>query len=172
MTVLLPAILPVSLIVLVGYAAGKTLNLDYQTLSHLAIYILVPALIASSLYRNTLSWQSATGLVAGFTLTAIALSLLVSLVSRGLGLAPAVRMSLLATTLFSNAGNLGLPLVSFALGEAGLERAIVYLNLCHHFNGGSRASYSQCGWIQSRYCLNPQTTAVLGHAHGHSLATV
>lgn len=127
MTALLPALLPISLIILVGYVAGKTLKLDYQTLSQLAIYILVPALIASSLYRNTLSWQSAVRLVTGFTFTALSLYLLVSLLSRSLGLTPSVRMSLLATTLFSNAGNLGLPLVSFALGEAGLERAIVYL---------------------------------------------
>ena len=127
MTALLPALLPISLIILVGYVAGKTLKLDYQTLSQLAIYILVPALIASSLYRNTLSWQSAARLVTGFTFTALSLYLLVSLLSRSLGLTPSVRMSLLATTLFSNAGNLGLPLVSFALGEAGLERAIVYL---------------------------------------------
>jgi hypothetical protein len=33
----------------------------------------------------------------------------------------------MATTLFPNNGNLGLPLIDFALGSAGLERAIVYM---------------------------------------------
>lgn len=127
MTALLPAILPVSLIICIGYVAGKTLKLDYQTLSHLAIYILVPALIASSLYRNTLSIQDAAGLIAGYLLTTVTLAAIVLLLSRGLKLSPPVKMSLLATTLFGNAGNLGLPLVSFTLGAAGLERAIVYL---------------------------------------------
>lgn len=127
MTALLPAILPVSLIICIGYVAGKTLKLDYQTLSHLAIYILVPALITSSLYRNTLSLQSAAGLIAGYILTTVTLAAIVLLLSRGLKLSPPVKMSLLATTLFGNAGNLGLPLVSFTLGTAGLERAIVYL---------------------------------------------
>lgn len=79
MTALLPAILPVSLIICIGYIAGKTLKLDYQTLSHLAIYILVPALIASSLYRNTLSLQSATGLIAGYLLTTVTLAVIVLL---------------------------------------------------------------------------------------------
>ena len=127
MTALLPAILPVSFIICIGYLAGKTLKLDYQTLSHLAIYILVPALIASSLYRNTLSLQSAAGLIAGYLLTALTLVGIVLLISRGLKLPPPVKMSLLATTLFGNAGNLGLPMVSFTLGAAGLERAVIYL---------------------------------------------
>lgn len=127
MTALLPAILPVSLIICIGYLAGKTLKLDYQTLSHLAIYILVPALIASNLYRNTLSLQSAAGLIAGYLLTTLTLGMIVLLLSRGLKLSSPVKMSLLATTLFGNAGNLGLPMVSFTLGAAGLERAIIYL---------------------------------------------
>ncbi|UJB68525.1 AEC family transporter [Acaryochloris sp. 'Moss Beach'] len=127
MTALLPAILPVSLIICIGYIAGKTLKLDYQTLSHLAIYILVPALIASSLYRNTLSLQSATGLIAGYLLTTVTLAVIVLLLSQGFKLPTPIKMSLLATTLFGNAGNLGLPMVSFTLGAAGLERAIIYL---------------------------------------------
>jgi len=44
MTVLLPAIVPVGLIILIGFIAGKTLTLESQTLSGLAIYILSPAL--------------------------------------------------------------------------------------------------------------------------------
>ena len=37
------------------------------------------------------------------------------------------RKSLIATTVFANVGNMGLPFVLFSLGQAGLERAIVYL---------------------------------------------
>jgi hypothetical protein len=40
---------------------------------------------------------------------------------------PLLRKTLLATTLFANTGNLGLPFITFSLGETGLERAIVYL---------------------------------------------
>jgi predicted permease len=42
-------------------------------------------------------------------------------VSKGL------RTGLIATSMFPNNGNMGLPVVSFALGTAGLERAIVYM---------------------------------------------
>ena len=53
MTVLLLAIVSIGLIILIGFIAGKTLTLERQTLSQLAINILSPALITDSLYRAT-----------------------------------------------------------------------------------------------------------------------
>jgi len=38
-----------------------------------------------------------------------------------------VGKTLIASTIFGNVGNLGLPMNSFAFGEAGLERAIICL---------------------------------------------
>ncbi|MCU0536439.1 MAG: hypothetical protein MUD14_21335 [Hydrococcus sp. Prado102] len=65
MTALLPAIVPVSLIILIGFLAGRKLSLDPQTLSQLGVYILAPALVADGLYRTTLSVQSSFGLLFG-----------------------------------------------------------------------------------------------------------
>lgn len=127
MAALLPAIVPISLIVLIGFIAGKTLNVESHTLSKLTIYILFPALIATSLSRTELSLQSSFVLVLGFALTSFCLYLLVSILSRWCQLTGELRKSLIATTLFANTGNLGLPFVTFALGAAAMERAIVYL---------------------------------------------
>lgn len=127
MTALLPAIIPVSLIILIGFIAGRSLSLDPITLSQLGVYILAPALVADGLYRMTLSVQSAVGLLVGFTI----ISLLLYAIAWGLSycfrLSPDLKKSLIATTLLPNNGNLGLPLIDFALGSAGLERAIVYM---------------------------------------------
>lgn len=127
MTVLLPAIVPVGLIILIGFIAARTLTLESQTLSQLAIYILSPALIIDSLYRTTLSAQSTAGLVVGFAITSLLLYLMVWGLGKILKLTPLIQKSLVASTLFPNTGNLGLPLITFALGAAGLERAVVYL---------------------------------------------
>lgn len=124
---LLPAIAPVSLIIFFGFIAGHTLTLERQTLSQLTIYILVPALITESLYSTKLSAQSTTGLVVGYLLATLAIYLITSTTARLLQLPPQVKKSLIATTLFANNGNMGLPLITFALGTEGLERAIVYL---------------------------------------------
>jgi malate permease and related proteins len=126
MTALLPAIVPVSLIIAIGFLAGRKLALDPQTLSQLGIYILAPALVADGLYRTTLPLGSSLGLLVGFAILSLLLYAIAHLVGRVFHLSSDLQKSLIATTLFPNNGNLGLPLIDFALGEAGLERAIVY----------------------------------------------
>ncbi|MFP4300064.1 MAG: AEC family transporter, partial [Spirulinaceae cyanobacterium] len=68
MAVFLPAIAPVSLIILIGFLLGRFLTLDRQTLSKLAIYALSPALIGGNLYRSTLSVVSALKIILGFAI--------------------------------------------------------------------------------------------------------
>lgn len=127
MAVLLPAIVPVALIIFVGFIAGRTLGLDRRTLSRLSLYVLLPALVASSLYGITLAADRALLIVVGFFVVSTLLYGLVYGCCR-LAKVPSLRQkTLLATTLFSNTGNLGLPFITFALGQTGLERAIVYL---------------------------------------------
>ncbi len=127
MTVLLPAIIPVAFIIIIGVIAGKKLSLQKQTLSQLTVYILAPALVADSLYTTTIPPQNAAQLLLGVLIIAFILFLLVYLISYLLKFPTITRKSLIATTLHPNNGNMGLPLVDFALGAAGLERAIIYM---------------------------------------------
>jgi hypothetical protein len=127
MTVLLSAILPVSAIVLIGFFASKYLKLDSSTLSQISLYILSPALIADSLYKTSLSMESTTNLTIGFTISSVLLYVGVWGISKILKLSSSLDKSLIATSLFSNNGNLGLPFTAFALGASGLERAIIYM---------------------------------------------
>ncbi|EAZ94140.1 AEC family transporter [Crocosphaera chwakensis] len=127
MTVLLPAIIPVAFIIIIGVIAGRTLKIQKQTLSQLIVYILAPALVADSLYTTTISAQNAAQLLLGVFIIAFILYLLVSIISSILKFPSITRKSLIATALHPNNGNMGLPLVDFALGAAGLERAIIYM---------------------------------------------
>ncbi len=127
MTVLLPAVVPVALIILIGAIAQRYLSLDRSTLSQLALYILIPALVGDKLYRTTVSPQGAMGLVTGFVITSALLYLIVLGINYSVKPPATVGKSLLATTIFGNVGNLGLPLNSFAFGDGGLERAIICL---------------------------------------------
>lgn len=127
MAVLLPAIVPVAFIVLVGFIAGRTLSLDKLSLSRLSLYVLMPALIASSLYGITLSASNAMQIVLGFFLSSVILYGIVYGLCRVLKSDPLLQKTLVATAIFANTGNMGLPFITFALGESGLERAIVYL---------------------------------------------
>ncbi|MDJ0845625.1 AEC family transporter [Crocosphaera sp.] len=127
MTVLLPAIIPVAFIIIIGVIVGKTLTLQKQTLSQLIVYVLAPALVADSLYTTTISAENAAQLLIGVFIVASLLYLLVLLISYFFKFPAITRKSLIATTLHPNNGNMGLPLVDFALGSAGLERAIIYM---------------------------------------------
>jgi len=127
MTVLLPAIVPIAFIIVIGVIAGRQLSLDQQTLSQLTLYILIPALIIDNLYQTTISLEGATGLVAGFIVTSGILALLIVTVNQFQQSPSPVGKTLLVTTVFSNVGNLGLPVNRFAFGEQGLERAVICL---------------------------------------------
>ena len=127
MVALLPAVLPVGLIILIGFIISKTINLDRQTLSHLILYVLSPALIVDSLYSTSISVGSSIDLLIGFILTATLVYSTTYLLSRITQLSRPIRTAFIAASLFPNNGNMGLPVVTFALGAAGLERAIIYM---------------------------------------------
>ncbi|NEO29700.1 MAG: AEC family transporter [Symploca sp. SIO3C6] len=127
MIAILSTVFPVGLIVFVGFVAGKTLQLEISTLSSLSLYVLFPVLVIDSLYRTTLGAENAIGIFLGFIVTYFLLCLAAWLLGQILNLSVPVQKSLVATTAFPNNGNLGLPITLFALGESGLERAIVYM---------------------------------------------
>ena len=125
MTTLLPAVLPVGLIILIGFVVGRTLPLQRSTLSQLTLYVLSPALVVDSLYRTQLSLASSGKLLIGFALTSALIYILVWIVSKLFGFSSSLRKGITAIVIFPNNGNMGLPVVTFALGAAGLDRAIV-----------------------------------------------
>lgn len=59
MTVLIAAVLPIALAALVGFAVGRSFDLDLSTLARVNIYALVPALVLMSLANTTLAWSNA-----------------------------------------------------------------------------------------------------------------
>lgn len=127
MTVLISAVLPIALVALAGVLVGRAFQLDLQTLARINIYALLPALVFTSLSESTLAMERAIALVVAFLLNTALLYLIAVGLGRSLNFSPDGQKSLIATTLFANVGNMGLPFVLFSLGEAGLERAVVYL---------------------------------------------
>ncbi|MDY7004971.1 MAG: AEC family transporter [Cyanobacteriota bacterium] len=121
------AVLPVGCIVLIGFIFAKKFSIDETTLSRLALYVLFPALLTDIMYRTTISIEEAIEMFVAFGLTYILLCLIAWGIGWKLGFSVPVQKSLVATTALPNAGNMGLSVTLFALGEAGLERAVIYL---------------------------------------------
>jgi len=127
MTAILPAIIAVAVIVILGMIAGRTLNPDQSTLSQLVVYILAPALVVESLYKTEMALDKAIAILGAFVITTAVLYGIVWGINRLRPLPTPIHKSLLLVALLPNNGNIGLPLVAFALGEGGLERAVIYL---------------------------------------------
>ncbi|QUL98041.1 MAG: AEC family transporter [Candidatus Fermentithermobacillus carboniphilus] len=123
----LDAVLPAFLIALVGYVAGKKLQLDSHVLSRVCLYILTPALTFSSLSTSqvdlTTVWRLAlTTFLIPFVLIPIFLA-----VFRLLRWERSFSQAMLLPTLFTNAGNYGLPVCLFAFGTQGMDLGIVFM---------------------------------------------
>ena len=123
MSVILPAVLPVFITALIGYALAKANRpFDNKTITFLVASIGTPALVFFNLSKTTVA-AGALAVIAAATVVAISFYLAVGAITlRALGLKWRTFLPSLA---FPNAGNLGLPLALYAAGEEGLNYAIV-----------------------------------------------
>lgn len=119
---------PVFIIVAVGWLLGVKLKLDPTPLARLTFWVLSPALIFESLRTAQLPAQAA-GVVAAFVAAHYLGMFLLSLPLRR-WLFPRDQDAQAATSLvlvFGNCGNLGLPVLLFAFGQAGFDVGVVFL---------------------------------------------
>ncbi len=120
---LLNVVVPAFVVIGVGVLLGRFLKLDLVPLNRVALYAAVPALVFTSLATTELGAGSVGRLVVG-QLVFLALMLGLSYLASRPFEARTGR-GFMATSLYGNSANLMLPVTLFALGEGGLERALV-----------------------------------------------
>ncbi len=116
-------VLPVLLIGGLGYLVGRARTLDLAPITGLTVLVLVPAIVFDSLARATLPRDVLSRLVLHVALQMAILWGVTVLVARLVGWSGPAESGLLLATLFSNSGNIGLPLALFAFGPDGLAVA-------------------------------------------------
>jgi predicted permease len=121
-------VLPVFLLIAVGMLLGRTIQPDLRTINRTALYGAVPALVFASLTQAELV-PSQLGVLIGGWLAIIAvvagISYLTTRLLLGRFVTPKARSGFVATSIFSNSANMMLPITLFALGQEGLERALI-----------------------------------------------
>jgi len=126
LSVLVNIVLPVFVIIGAGFIVARMKSLNAQTLSRLSLYILAPALVFSKLSQTTISRTDFVQVVV-FTILGTLIVLFLSWVTaRLLRLNRSRESAFMLSCSFVNHGNYGLPLVLFAFGQEGLERALIY----------------------------------------------
>jgi predicted permease len=121
------AIIPIVLTVGLGFLLECRRTMDVRALSSISIYVLLPCLIFSSLLTTELTLAEALPLIA------IVLLVTAGLWVFGKSLAALRRLDrsqesfFLLTTLFMNAGNMGMPVALYAFGDRGLDLAVLWV---------------------------------------------
>jgi predicted permease len=129
LTILWKVILPVFIIIALGYLLERWLSLDVRPISRVIFYALAPCLVFSSTARSSVSGADIWKIVSFALLTALAMGLFSWAVTKALRFNQAMQSAFLLTTLFINAGNYGLSVNLFAFGQAGLERAAIFFTV-------------------------------------------
>jgi len=126
---LLGTVLPVFLLAGLGYIARVKLKVGVRDPSRLAVYLMTPGLIMNSILTSKLNLGE-VGKILGFGLLLCGIMIFLTLTfGRLLGWSSRERSAAVLITSFMNAANYGLPVVLLAFGQAGFERAAIFVVL-------------------------------------------
>ncbi|MBU7032109.1 MAG: AEC family transporter [Theionarchaea archaeon] len=141
--VLTDVLIPIFLIFGIGFVLGKKKDPDPRPIAHMSIFVFLPSLVfISFLDGDMISKLAVTGVyVIVFTFIMYVLSLITC---KMLKFDRSTESALLLSVLFTNSGNFGVPLCTFAFGEEGMINALAYMMY------GSVIMYTAAVYIASR----------------------
>jgi predicted permease len=116
-------LLPVFLLVGVGYLLGPRLSIDARSLARSAYYVFAPAFIFRLLSAADLDADIVLRVVGALALTTFLAGGAALLLGRGLARPAKVTAALILIAVYGNVGNFGLPVITFAFGEEALALA-------------------------------------------------
>ncbi len=117
-------VLPVFIIILVGFFFGKIRRIDLHSINELILYITTPCLIISALSKFPLDIDETVRIFLCVFLLIILAMLVGILLTHLLKLPYKIYVP---TLMFGNTGNMGLPLILFAFGQEGFNLGILYM---------------------------------------------
>ena len=123
MSLILEIVIPVFLIVLVGFMVGKYKRIDTKPFIDLIVYIAGPCLIFSSISRSDIDLADFFTIALSAAGVILILAFLVFVILKAI---KSERVGLYLPMTIGNTGYLGYPVALFAFGIAGLSRAVVY----------------------------------------------
>lgn len=126
LTIFYEIILPVFLVAGIGAVYARTVNPDPRPLGNLLFYLLIPALILSSLVTEDVDQATLLDVFGFVALVFSGMGVLAWGVARALGLEASSRVAFVLAVALMNAANYGIPVNEFAFGEAGRENATLY----------------------------------------------
>ena len=130
-------IIPVFLIVAIGYGYARRKVPDLSTFNRIALDVLAPVLVYSALAAKDFHLADHVPLLIGGTVLILGSGLLAWPLARWFGAQP---RTLVPVVMFNNCGNMGLPLALLAFGPANIGAAVALFSVSNlfHFSIGAR----------------------------------
>ncbi len=119
-------IVPIIVVAGVGFALRRFLNVDVQSVSRVAFYVCIPALVFSLLLNTQIRVTDVLRMMAFAAVIVTCVGILAWLVARLLRLPPSLTAALVLASAFMNSGNYGLSVNNFAFGQNGLAWASLF----------------------------------------------
>ncbi len=123
LNLILQTVIPVFLIILIGYIIGKFKRINIQPMVDLIVYLAGPCLIFSSISKSDINLADFSTIALAAIGVIIILAFLVFII---LKITKSNKVGLYLPMTVGNTGYLGYPVALFAFGIAGLSRAVVY----------------------------------------------
>jgi predicted permease len=124
---LLNTVFPVFLLAGLGFVARKVVKIEVGEPARMAIYVLTPGLIMNGILNAQMSASEAGRiLLFALALTAVMIGMTLG-VGRLAGWKQREGSAAVLSTAFMNSANYGLPVVLLAFGQAGFERAAIFV---------------------------------------------
>lgn len=118
-------IAPILVIAGVGFVIGRHLHVDARSFGRVIFYAFSPALVFSSLASSKVDRTELVQVSVVMALVLVSLLVLAYLSTVGYRDNRVGRAGVMLSAMCPNTGNLGLPLVSFVLGEVALTYAVI-----------------------------------------------
>ncbi|MEN6313579.1 MAG: AEC family transporter [Clostridiaceae bacterium] len=114
LTLLIDIILPIFIMIVVGFAAQKLLKMEVRTFTKLNMHVFVPSLLFTKIYETQITWQLFGNVLIYILSICAIMFILGEIVSRLLKYPQCTKKAFVNSLLFFNSGNYGLPLVELA----------------------------------------------------------
>lgn len=132
-------IVPVFLIVAIGWFYGRRAQPDLATFNRIVLDVMTPVLVYTALAGRDFQLAEHARLLAAGAVLILGTGLLAWIVARLTGTSA---RSLVPVVMFTNCGNMGLPLALLAFGPAGFGAAVGLFSISNliHFSLGARVT--------------------------------
>jgi len=118
-------ITPIMLVAALGFVLDRRFKINTRSLSQVIVYLGSPALVLVSIGSTTLQAQELKQIIIFTALVMFSMAAITWAIARLLGLGQKLRSAFALSATLLNAGNFGIPFITFAFGQEAMSVAVI-----------------------------------------------